>query len=171
MYARSCGFTLIELLIACSIIIIGTSLAVPEMRAIHDDMRMHVALNSLHADTMLARSEAVKRHQVVLIKARNGSWNNGWDVFVDSDNDSLQGPAEPSLHSAPPLQAALQLKGNPPVRLYIRYHPNGRARLPGGAFQAGTLSLCHESGQLAKRQLILSATGRLRQARGPAGTC
>ncbi|MOA67911.1 hypothetical protein D3C78_1952840 [compost metagenome] len=57
------------------------------------------------------------------------------------------------------------------VSRYIRYTPTGEAKMHNGAFQAGTITLCHADGEQAIRKLILNPTGRLRTVKEAAGSC
>jgi type IV fimbrial biogenesis protein FimT len=171
MFHHSRGYTLIELLIALIMAAIVMGGALPAVKRWLDESKINSSRSELARSLMLARSESIKRRLPVLVHSNGNDWNLGWQVFVDTNNNGVRNAEEPLLLQAAPADGALRIRGNTPVRRYVRYTPDGTAKLIGGAFQAGTLSLCHESGELAKRQLILNATGRLRQARGPAGTC
>lgn len=67
--------------------------------------------------------------------------------------------------------AGVRISGNTPVRSYVRYMPSGLAKMQNGAFQAGTITLCHADGEQPIRKLVLSATGRLRTIKEAAGSC
>ncbi|MNO01291.1 hypothetical protein D3C81_2213950 [compost metagenome] len=69
------------------------------------------------------------------------------------------------------IAEGVQIVGNAPVSRYVRYTPTGDAKMQSGAFQAGTISLCHESGMQAVRRLVISATGRLRTVIEAVGGC
>lgn len=165
------GYTLIELIIVCSIILTGLTAGFPQLRTLISEEQLKSTANTLLASALLARSEAIKRQQTVLVSARGASWSNGWIVFADIDNDTVFDNSEPLLYSTPSLPAGIHLSGNKPVAHFLRYRPNGQSKLPGGAFQAGTLKLCHTATEAVQRELILSATGRLRIKRTTISVC
>lgn len=92
-------------------------------------------------------------------------------LFVDENGNGKHDEEEPLLKVSGSTPKGIRVSGNTPVRQYVRYVPTGRTRLMGGAFQAGTITLCHEGGQHPVRRLIISATGRLRTERGKADSC
>ena len=101
----------------------------------------------------------------------DGDWASGWQVFVDLNNNGQLDAGEPLLREEAALAADVIAKGNTPVRRYIRYTSLGSAKQLGGAFQAGTLTLCSVSGEQAIRRLVLSATGRIRREKDDPGPC
>ncbi len=168
-YAR--GFTLIEALIALTIIAMLLGLGVPALTQLIHGQQLQTASHSLSAVFAYARGESIKRRCPVLITPIDDHWEHGWRVFADLNSNGQLDGAEPLLLEGAALPVGVIIHGNTPVRHYIRYTPTGSAKMQSGAFQAGTLSICHQSGEQPVRQLILSATGRLRRAKGPAGLC
>ena len=75
------------------------------------------------------------------------------------------------LRSGDGVASGVRISGNTPVSRYVRYTPSGEAKMQNGAFQAGTITLCHSDSQQPVRRLILSATGRLRTVQEAAGSC
>ena len=169
MRTHARAFTLLDLLTSLSIGLLLVAIAIPAYKDMRQEHQMRQASISLFASTTLARSEAAKRNLPVVLRARNDDWSQGWDVFVDLNNNTQQDAGEPLIVSQnPPGQVII--KGNTPVARYIRFTPMGRAKQPGGAFQAGTLTLCHGHAPAATRKLILSASGRLRSERNAASS-
>ncbi|MDA7085116.1 GspH/FimT family pseudopilin [Pseudomonas sp. SA3-5] len=171
MYRHAYGFTLVELLTSLSILTLLATVGVPGAQQFLGNQQLVSASNTLAANLSLARSESIKRRQPVLVDNVDGDWASGWRVFVDLDNNGQLDEGEPLLRQEPSLPTGVIAKGNTPVRRYVRYTPLGNAKLLGGAFQAGTLTLCHATGKQAVRRLVLSASGRLRRARDEPDYC
>lgn len=166
---RQGGFSLVELLVAVTVLALLSAVCVPSIAAWTERSRMVSLSEDLLVHLYLARSEAIKRGgRVALCKsadgetcARNGSWEQGWIIFHDADNDGLRDPGEPIMQRMAGLPAGWRLVGNSTVARYISYHPTGTTRVLSGAFQAGTLTLCKASnGPVAARQIVLNAAGR-----------
>lgn len=165
------AFTLPELLITLGILTVLTSVGVPGTLQLMDNQQLATTSNHLAADLLLARSESIKRRQPVLVDNGDGNWQSGWLVYVDLNNNGRFDEGEPILRQAHSLPRNVIAKGNTPVRRYIRYTPSGSSHLIGGAFQAGTLFICHANGKYAVRQLVVSATGRVRRHKAPPAPC
>ena len=171
MPVKDSGFTLPELLTTLATLSLLATFGVPGVQQYRGNQQLAAASNTLAATCAYARSESIKRRLPVLIVNGDGDWAGGWQVFVDlNDSDQLD-PDEPLLLQEAPLPNGIVAKGNSPVQHYIRYTSSGSAKLLGGAFQAGTLTLCHTSGTQAIRRLVLSASGRLRREKNAPGTC
>ena len=92
---KNSGFTLLELLIAIALISIVTAIAVPSMTAFNQNDRLTTNINTLTGHLAYARSEAVKRSQQVSLCISSdsanctggSSWEEGWIVYIDADND------------------------------------------------------------------------------------
>ena len=82
------GFTLMELLVTISIVGILAALAIPSFQSTIQNNRLTTSANSLVTALNLARSEAVKRGQMVVVRRTGANWENGWQVFVDIDRDT-----------------------------------------------------------------------------------
>jgi type IV fimbrial biogenesis protein FimT len=165
------GFTLVELLTSLGIFALLVSFGVPATQRLVSDQQLVAVGNTLAANLALARSESIKRRQPVLVDNGDGDWASGWQVFVDLNNNGQLDEGEPLLRQEAALAADIIVKGNTPVRRYIRYTSLGSAKQIGGAFQAGTLTLCSASGEQAIRRLVLSATGRIRREKDDPGAC
>jgi type IV fimbrial biogenesis protein FimT len=165
------AFTLPELLTTLGILTVLTSVAVPGTMQFMDNQQLVTSSNHLAADLLLARSESIKRRKPVLVDNGDGNWQSGWQVYVDLNNNGRFDEGEPILRQGQPLPRNVIAKGNTPVRRYVRYTPSGSSHLIGGAFQAGTLFICHASGKYAVRQLVLNATGRVRRHKAPPAPC
>jgi type IV fimbrial biogenesis protein FimT len=91
------GFTLIELMIAVTILAILLGMAVPSFNNAVLGGKLSAFSSDLVASTQIARSEAIKRNQVVQVCASSngttcgssGGWEAGWIILL-SDNSVLQ---------------------------------------------------------------------------------
>lgn len=78
------GFTLYELLITMVVVVIVTVFAVPSFRTFIGGQQLKNVTQSLYIDLAYARSEAVKRNDVVTLTSNNGTWTDGWLVTNDA---------------------------------------------------------------------------------------
>lgn len=90
------GFTLYELLITFLVVGVILALGVPNMAEFTQNSRMTSTANDLHAAFQLARSEAARAKGIITVCASadpfgaadcDGSWDQGYVVFVDDDLD------------------------------------------------------------------------------------
>ena len=88
-----------EVLTTLAVVGVVVSNGVPAMQNLVHEQRLTTQVNQLLGDLHLARSESIKRGvPVVLCKSGDGvacstttDWQNGWLVFVDSDDDNISG--------------------------------------------------------------------------------
>lgn len=144
--------------------------AVPTLSTLMQNSRMTTNVNDFVTSLNIARSEAAKRGtKVTLCKSKNGNncansgdWEQGWILFVDTNDDAVADVGETLLQVHQALTGNVTLIGNGNVADYISYAATGFTRLKnGGGFQAGTLILCDDRGfgDQAKA-VVLNNTGR-----------
>ena len=115
------GFTLYELMITIMIVGIILGFGVPNLIAFSQNSRMTSAANDLHAAFQLARSEAARARTNITICASanpmgktsdcDGTWDQGYIVFVDADGDiKRSGSDESVLRAHPPADAGVNLR-------------------------------------------------------------
>lgn len=160
---NSPGWTLLNLLISVSIIAILTSLALPAFSRLAWDLRRVSAVNSLVHTLHLARSEAIKRAQLVVLcptdpsgacLERTGPWTDGWMVFVNLDRDHppRRDPGEPIIHMT-----------SPPAGVNIHANRSAFVMRPVTLRSTnGTVTFCDPAGGMTGRAVIVSYTGRPR---------
>ncbi|WP_192576422.1 GspH/FimT family pseudopilin [Halomonas lysinitropha] len=86
--SKSCGFTLIELLVTIAVIVIMATIAVPNFSSMIASNRLAAEYNNVLTGLHFARSEAVKRRNVV--RAEISSDSGGWKMEVMYGADVLR---------------------------------------------------------------------------------
>ncbi|WP_026287658.1 GspH/FimT family pseudopilin [Thioalkalivibrio sp. ALJ24] len=82
---RTSGFTLVELMVTIAVLAIVLTLAVPGFQALVQNNRATTLANELTTAINLARSEAVRRGEVVTVCADSSdNWEEGWRVELGS---------------------------------------------------------------------------------------
>jgi type IV fimbrial biogenesis protein FimT len=154
------GFTLIELLVTLSIATILLTIAVPSFIDFIRNSRLSSQTNDFVLALMSAKSEAVKRGQsVVVCSSANGtscagstSWEQGWIVYQDADNDGVVDAPEI-------MQVRGVLEGSDTLRTGTRTS----LTFQNTGFSAGsnaTFTLC-APGTVNGRGIVLSLQGRV----------
>ena len=157
------GFTLRELLCTLSVGAILLGLAVPSFRAFVLDARRTADVNGFVLAVQVARSEAIKRGEtVVLCQTFDGhrcgndevGYGSGWLVFADSDSTRppQRSDAKPVIYAYRP-ESTGTIVGN---REYFDFRPIQTRSTN------GTLVFCDERGGSSARAVIVSYTGRPR---------
>jgi type IV fimbrial biogenesis protein FimT len=166
--ARQTGFTLYELLVTVAIVGVILSLGVPNLRDYAANSRLTSTANDLHASFQLARSEAVKSKSNVTICASatplgadpvcDGTWNQGYIVFLDDDGDlNRNGANETVLRAHGPIDnsVTLAVRGN---ANYFSYASTGLGRGDvGGAPALSQVIICDRRGTSEASQGYSSA--------------
>jgi type IV fimbrial biogenesis protein FimT len=168
---RHGGFTLIEVLIVVAVLGVLLRVASSGMQQVAEASRTSAAAYQLVSELNHARGEAIRRNlRVVVCKsgdgegcADSGDWDQGWIVFHDDNNNAVRDAGEKVIRRGERTEGRLRIMGNETVSRYISFAPFGGPRFTSGAFQAGTITLCHASPQpVQARQLIINAVGRPR---------
>ncbi len=162
------GLTLLELLAALAIGGILLVLGVPAYRAWIADLEMRDRIEALVVTMGRARAEAIKRQTRVALCpsgdgrhcAGGGKWEDGWIVFVDTNDDGDRDPDETILAVEPSSRPGITIRGNRPVSQYISYTYYGMTRMTNGALQMGTLTVCRPGSKAV--DVVLANGGRVR---------
>ncbi|NCF61153.1 MAG: prepilin-type N-terminal cleavage/methylation domain-containing protein [Gammaproteobacteria bacterium] len=130
------GFTLYELMITVMVVAVILTFGIPNLRQYTLNSRMTGTANDLHAAFMMARTEAAHAKSNVTICASadptgtgtcDGTWNQGYVVFIDNDADRARGAGEAILRTHPPADngVLLRVANN---ATYFMYAPSGLGR-------------------------------------------
>ncbi|MDH3221982.1 MAG: GspH/FimT family pseudopilin [Gammaproteobacteria bacterium] len=166
---KKSGFTLLELLIAVALVGIVMAFGLPSMTEFIKNDRLTTQINTLVGHLAYARSEAVLRHQPVIVCASDnqascssGNWADGWIIFVDTDNNGDFSAGEVMLRVQQPLAGGNTLvstAGNSVVYDDRGFAPNS----------IGSFSLCDDRGPAHIKAITISNTGRVRK--GGSASC
>ena len=160
---RSFGFTLIDLLITLTITSILLTIGIPSFSAQVQKNRVKTATQSLLEAIELTRTKAVSLNKRTTI-TKQKNWENGWEIFVDKDNDGIRDNDEEIVLQHEKLKG-IRIVGNKWIKNNVSYIGSGESRnangKANGAFQAGTFTICPE-GKGNGYELILARGGRIR---------
>ena len=172
------GFTLYELMITVMIVGVILTFGVPNLIQLTQNSRMTSTANDLHVAFQLARSEAARARTNITICASadpmgaasncDGTWDQGFIVFVDADGDLLRaGANETVLRAHPPVESGVNLRFADDAR-YFSYASTGLGRGDvGGAPAISQVVMCDKRGNItaaggssAARLFVATPLGR-----------
>lgn len=172
------GFTLYELMITVMIVGVILTFGVPNLIQFTQNSRMTSTANDLHASFLLARSEAARARTNITICASadpmgagsdcDGTWDQGFIVFVDTDGDLLRaGATETVLRAHPAVHEGVNLRFANDAR-YFSYASTGLGRGDvGGVPAVSQVVMCDKRGNItaaggrsAARLFVATPLGR-----------
>lgn len=169
---RSFGFTLIDLLTTLAILSILLAAGLPSFSAQIQKNRVQTATQSLYEALELTRTQAVFSNNRATI-TKQIEWKDGWEIFVDKNNDGLRGDDEKIVQQHEKLNG-IRITANKWIKNNVSYVGSGESRnasgTDAGAFQAGTFTICPEA-KGKGYQLILARGGRVRKVEIEASEC
>lgn len=129
------------------------------------------AAPALEAVNAVRTSQSIRCH-LVSDGPTTSAWRQGWLMFEDNNSNGLWDDGEIKLQEQLPLPWVVSVKGNLKVSHYVSYGANGRSLSLGGAFQAGTLTVCERAAQNAMGWLVVvNAIGRPRLEKSVVADC
>jgi len=174
------GVTLIEMMTVMAVLAVLLGLGSASFNRMLEDTRLRTLSNDLLNDLRLTRSEAILRgERVVMCAAATADacssvagWHQGWLLFQDANNNGWRDADEPVLRFRPAAPTGWTVSGNTPVARYVSYDALGSTRLTGGAFQAGTVTVCRSGASNAPaRRVIINSMGRPRSQEATLDRC
>ena len=113
------GMSLIQLLLALTIVAIAARFSSPVYSALTENQRHQVAAEQLASSLRSARTEALLRHQYVVIYALEGDWSRGWRTILDLNGQSHLDKSNPVL-SETQVSGRIPIAGNTPVKNHVK---------------------------------------------------
>ena len=190
MLAR--GFTLVELLVVLAISAILATISIPAFESAIASMRASEAANSMVAALELARSEAMRRGQVITVcrladsTAATASlgcssadvggyagndWANGWMTFVDGGTrgavNTGDEPVRVQQLFAGASRPSITLAAASPARAVegVSFQPTG-LRVPDSGPASFQVQVPATGAVLQRRCIAVNATGQIAVTRG-----
>lgn len=158
------GFTLIELMSVVAITGIIVGIAIPSFAELLIRTRLTAITNELVSSLNLARSEAVKRGRIVVVRKTGTHWEHGWRVFVDIDRSTdarknvFDDGDDIELRVYAPLPQNYTLRGNNSIANFIAYKPDG------GSNRYGSFAVCQAEDIHRAKMVVINSTGRIKIA-------
>jgi type IV fimbrial biogenesis protein FimT len=143
------GITLLEVVVVMAIAATLMAIAVPSYRYVTNANRIAAEVNGLLGDLQYARGEAIKEGQTVTVcVSSNGTscsgaavatWQNGWIVFSDANNDHTVDGGDVILRVQSTFTSTDTFVANPATG-YVTFNREGFAT---GLAAAGQLITLH----------------------------
>ena len=181
------GFSLIELVVALAVAAVLLGIGVPSFTAALQNARIGAQYSQAVRALLLARSEAVKSGEFVVVCSRStpgseqcgdeNDWANGWIVYVDVDSEiddaATVGTGDTLLSLEPALTgsntavafASLSNGDDPDDVAHVRYLPRGNTD-----WKAGSIVICDtDRGAADSRVLNVRLTGAVQAGQAASG--
>jgi type IV fimbrial biogenesis protein FimT len=169
------GFTVIELMVVLTILGVLAALAAPSFNDAILSNKLAGYANRFVASAQLARSEGIKRNGVIRVCrsadgtacATSGTWQQGWIVFHDADNDGVVDAGETIIHAEQKLSPDYHFTTQGGGGYSLAFQPTG------GLSAQVELTLCRATPSPGRQERVLrvSATGRTSVERTQTATC
>ena len=158
------GFTLVELITVLAIVVITTTIVLPNTSNLIHDRKSKFRASELKEALTYSRNSAISMTQTIVFcpiteDGKCGAdWNQQLTVFVDENNDKTFNTGESTLKVISPSSPSEHREYN---NARISFGPRGRSNV-----NAGSLSYCNATGtQFRGISLIISRMGRVREGK------
>jgi len=148
------GFTLIELVITMAVLGIVLAFGIPAFNGVIENNRVTTQANSLLGAVNYARSEAVKRGEIVSLQSEVGGFGNGWCVIV-GPLDNCEDPEV--LREFGAVRAVIVDAGG---TTGVSFDNRGYRLAPAGNVVIGMQSDNCQTNADGRRELTVSTAGR-----------
>lgn len=168
------GFTLVELMVVATIAVILLVATAPGFRDVINNNRITSQVNRLVSDVQLARAEAMRRgERVVLCRSANPDesspicggnareWSEGWLVFVDADKDGIFTSGDLLVRATTRLKGGIEMLSNAVGAETIQFNADATTNHDGDTLR---LVLCDARGSSFGKQINIPPVGRPRLA-------
>lgn len=143
------GFTLLETLVVVFILGVVLAIAIPNYTSTVNSGRLTGTANDLLAAVKLARSEAIRRNQRVVMcptadgAACGGTWSQGWLVFEDLNRDGNVSTGEEVINTGVPApQTQILPSASVTGTQRVQFGADGFARTAAGGLLNATFAVC-----------------------------
>ncbi|WP_077529111.1 GspH/FimT family pseudopilin [Vreelandella utahensis] len=149
---RQKGFTLIELMISVALLIILVTVAVPAFQGVVESRRITTKTNLLLSSVNTTRSEAIKRGEVVTLKAVDDDFAKGWCIYLGESGGGCDSETPIRTYEG---SEALNINADGDTQL--EFSPQGSLHSPGNQV---ALTVSPPEGQTQANYLCISLSGR-----------
>jgi type IV fimbrial biogenesis protein FimT len=167
---RQRGFTLIEMMIAIGLSAMLLSMAIPALGQFTTNAKQTSAINDFVSSIHIARSTAITSNfRSTVCASSNGtsceavSWDQGWIVFTDRDNDQAVDAGETIVASSSGIDGLSILSAE--FGAAMVYRPNGRVTTASVNGSSGQFTVCDHRGSDYAKVLIVDLSGRPRTSK------
>jgi type IV fimbrial biogenesis protein FimT len=156
------GFSIVELMVTIAVAGILTALAMPSFSNAVKANQIASQSNDFIGAISLARSEAAKRGQIVVISGASSpaanEFGNGWTIWTDKNSNNQMDSGE-EIRTQATLKGANTLDSVDNIDA-IRFAPTGFPFIPAGV-SALKFRLCASQGGVGGREITIKSTGRV----------
>jgi len=128
---------------------------VPSLQSMVSSNRLTTQANMLVGALNVARSESIKRNQLVVVYKVGSSWAGGWEVFVDADNDRVKDAGEQVVRQYEAIEGN-HINTVTQYASYIAYRPDGRSHT------SGSFYVCSPAASASFRHVSVASSGQIR---------
>lgn len=159
------GVTLIETVVTLAIVAVLAGIALPAFSGWSQRFRVDAGVDAFVRSLALARSEAVKRSARVVLLNQTNTWEQGWVIFVDEDQDADLDGGELVVFNQAGLGSSIRATGNTPAQRIVTFRGDGRSVLPNGGLLMATVHFCPADVTVAGTKVVIARGGRARRER------